>query len=272
MKSLIKADSEEIDKKHSGKFIFSQSAMKSIMESLDGRLTESREISRYLIGLTIFLGLLGTFWGLLETINSVGITSGGINYKVNDRLIFDQNVSNSSDAQARVTKLKGSISEISVSKESISDVSFFSDKKFKNVITGIASTSLNLQNGVTVNIGGLSTTRSDLLEQPYKIGISSTRLILSQGIGTVGATGVVTFFNVEGNLERIRTNDRFKVGLSTETVKVLEVDTLSSRIRVLRPVEAVGVSHTQSTILEEIPRVFTFSSGIETSFPVREDK
>ena len=47
---------------------------------------------------------------------------------------------------------------------------------------------------------------------------------------------------------------------------------MSSRIRVLRPVEAVGVSHTQSTILEEIPRVFTFSSGIETSFPVREDK
>ena len=122
-----------------------------------------------------------------------------------------------------------------------------------------------------VNVGGLSTTKSDLLGS-YKIGISSTRLILSQGIGTAGATGIVTFFNVEGNLERIRTNDRFKVGLSTETVKVLEVDTLSSRIRVLRPVEAVGVSHTQSTILEEIPRVFTFSSGIETSFTLREDK
>ena len=41
----------------------------------------------------------------------------------------------------------------------------------------------------------------------------------------------------------------------------------------MRPVEAVGVSHTQSTILEEIPRVlFTFSSGIETSFPVNEDR
>ena len=44
------------------------------MESLDGRLLETREISRYLIGLSVFLGLLGTFWGLLETINSVGIT------------------------------------------------------------------------------------------------------------------------------------------------------------------------------------------------------
>ena len=36
----------------------------------------------------------------------------------------------------------------------------------------------------------------------------------------------------------------------------------------MRPVEAVGVSHTQSTILEEVPRVFTFSSGIITSFAV----
>ena len=155
-------------------------------------------------------------------VNSVGITSGGINYKVNDRVIFDQNVPNSFDAQAKVTKLKGSISGISVSKESISGIKFYRD--FGKTFVGIASTSLNLQNGVTVNIGGLSTTRSELVGS-YKIGISSTRLILSQGIGTAGATGIVTFFNVEGNIGGIRPNDRFKVGLSTEIVKVLEVDT-----------------------------------------------
>ena len=63
-----------------------------------------------------------------------------------------------------------------------------------------------------------------------------------------------------------------KVGVSTEIVKVLEVDNLSSRIRVLRPVEAVGVSHTQSTILEEIPRVFRFTAGIQSNFPVVEEK
>ena len=202
-------------------------------------------------------------------VNSVGITSGGINYKVNDRVIFDQNVPNSFSAQAKVSKLKGSISGISVSKESISGIKFYRD--FGRTFVGIASTSLNLQNGVTVNIGGLSTTRSELVGS-YEIGISSTKLILSQGIGTAGSTGIVTFFNVDGNIGVIRPNDRFKVGLSTEIVKVLEVDILSSRIRVLRPVEAVGVSHTQSTILEEIPRVFTFSSGIETSFPINEDR
>jgi hypothetical protein len=75
-------------KEHSGKFIFSQSAMTSIMESLDGRLIESREISRYLIGLTVFLGLLGTFWGLLETINSVGVTVNSLNFSEDTQKLF----------------------------------------------------------------------------------------------------------------------------------------------------------------------------------------
>jgi len=47
---------------------------RSILDSISSRLDESRDISRYLIGLLIFLGLLGTFWGLLETIGSVGVT------------------------------------------------------------------------------------------------------------------------------------------------------------------------------------------------------
>ena len=50
----------------------SPQAMRSLLDSLAMRLDESRDISRYLIGLLVFLGLLGTFWGLLQTIGSVG--------------------------------------------------------------------------------------------------------------------------------------------------------------------------------------------------------
>jgi hypothetical protein len=42
------------------------------------RLDESRDISRYLVGLLIFLGLLGTFWGLLETLGGVSGVIGGL--------------------------------------------------------------------------------------------------------------------------------------------------------------------------------------------------
>jgi biopolymer transport protein ExbB/TolQ len=50
------------------------SAMRAIMDSIGARLDEARDISRYMIGLLIFLGLLGTFWGLLQTVGAVGET------------------------------------------------------------------------------------------------------------------------------------------------------------------------------------------------------
>jgi hypothetical protein len=52
----------------------STSSMRSILDSIATRLDESRDIARYLIGLLVFLGLLGTFWGLLGTISSIGNT------------------------------------------------------------------------------------------------------------------------------------------------------------------------------------------------------
>jgi hypothetical protein len=46
--------------------------MRAFLDSLATRLDEARDISRYLTGLLVFLGLLGTFWGLIETVGSVG--------------------------------------------------------------------------------------------------------------------------------------------------------------------------------------------------------
>lgn len=54
--------------------VLSPLSMRSLLDSLASRLDEARDISRYLIGLLIFLGLLGTFWGLLDTVTSVGAT------------------------------------------------------------------------------------------------------------------------------------------------------------------------------------------------------
>ncbi len=54
------------------KLSLSTLALRSLLDSISARLDEARDISRYLIGLLIFLGLLGTFWGLLETVASVG--------------------------------------------------------------------------------------------------------------------------------------------------------------------------------------------------------
>src|SRR5579871_100410 len=50
----------------------SAQTMRAFLDSLANRLDEARDISRYLTGLLVFLGLLGTFWGLIETVGSVG--------------------------------------------------------------------------------------------------------------------------------------------------------------------------------------------------------
>jgi membrane associated rhomboid family serine protease len=50
----------------------SPTSMRALLDSIASRLDESRDISRYLVGLLIFLGLLGTFWGLLDTVSSIG--------------------------------------------------------------------------------------------------------------------------------------------------------------------------------------------------------
>ena len=52
--------------------VLSPLSMRSLLDSLASRLDESRDLSRYLVGLLIFLGLLGTFWGLLATVTSIG--------------------------------------------------------------------------------------------------------------------------------------------------------------------------------------------------------
>lgn len=50
----------------------SMTSLRAMLDSIGTRLDESREIARYLTGLLVFLGLLGTFWGLLETVGSIG--------------------------------------------------------------------------------------------------------------------------------------------------------------------------------------------------------
>jgi len=52
----------------------STNSMRSMLDSIANRLDETRDITRYIVGLLVFLGLLGTFWGLLATIGSIGDT------------------------------------------------------------------------------------------------------------------------------------------------------------------------------------------------------
>lgn len=63
---------------HGAGFRLPAMTMRAMLDSIRLRLDESREVSRYMTGLLIFLGLLGTFWGLLDTVDSVGLVISGL--------------------------------------------------------------------------------------------------------------------------------------------------------------------------------------------------
>ena len=66
-------------------------AMRSLLDTISSRLDENRELSRYMVGLLIFLGLLGTFWGLLLTVSSVSDVINGMSVGSGDiNTLFDQ--------------------------------------------------------------------------------------------------------------------------------------------------------------------------------------
>src|SRR6266568_6517994 len=72
-----------------GRMTISSQTMRGILDSIAARLDEARDLSRYMTGLLIFLGLLGTFWGLIETVSSVGKVIEGLKVGGDAASIFD---------------------------------------------------------------------------------------------------------------------------------------------------------------------------------------
>ncbi len=67
-----------------GRMSLSAMALRSLLDSISTRLDEGRELARYFVGLLIFLGLLGTFWGLSRTVGSIGDVIGSLNVSSED--------------------------------------------------------------------------------------------------------------------------------------------------------------------------------------------
>jgi len=78
------------DQERRGRVRLPAISVRYMLDSISARLDESRDIARYQIGLLIFLGLLGTFWGLLETISSVSLVISGLSVGEGDLVtLFD---------------------------------------------------------------------------------------------------------------------------------------------------------------------------------------
>ena len=78
-----------LGRERTGRMSISQQTMRHLLDSIATRLDEARDISRYMTGLLVFLGLLGTFWGLIETVGSVGHIIDGLKVGGDSGSLFD---------------------------------------------------------------------------------------------------------------------------------------------------------------------------------------
>tara|TARA_R100001594_G_scaffold439_2_gene1654 strand:+ start:3602 stop:17350 length:13749 start_codon:yes stop_codon:yes gene_type:complete len=204
-------------------------------------------------------------------IESIGIQTGGDLYQIGDPAVFDNAGTEGTGVVAKVSTIHGkSVSNISVATSSVTGFEIYGGESYGRY-TLIADNPHNFKNKDTVVVTGLSTTSSQI-DGIYSAGITTNRFVVTGvgtdggGIGTDGVTGLVTYFNVIGDLTypSIAANDI--LGIGTERVRVLNPQPNLSRIRVLRAVDGtVAVAHTVTSFLFQDQRKLTINAGFNTT-------
>jgi hypothetical protein len=190
------------------------------------------------------------------SLDSVNIVSGGSGYKVGDTIVFEPA---NRVALARVEKISGK----DVNYVSAASTTFYNVEITRsNPGEYIAFTEVphSFINGDIVYVSGLSTSTRNL-QRNFVVGISSETYELTSDVDNDTVTGIVTYFNIRGNLNypSLRVDDILQI--ESEKVKVLSIDNLNSRIRVLRAQDGTsGVAHTSTTTLTELTKKLTFAS------------
>ena len=213
-------------------------------------------------------------------IEKVGISSSGDLYRIGDTIEFGTANTNRNQmagfgADIEVSKVLGKrVSSISAASTTITGVEIYpADNGSNGQWNVISDNPHNFKSNELIVISGLSTTSSGL-EGAYNAGITTDAFAMT-GIGTTtvavdttGVTGFVTFFNIGGDLNKIKPNDI--LGIGTEQVKVLNVDDVFSRVRVVRAQNGTtGAAHSVTTIITQVPRIVTIDAGIKTTFTAK---
>ncbi len=190
-----------------------------------------------------------------SSLDSIEVLTPGEDYSVGDIVKFDNTGTNGEGASAIVDRVKGKdVVSIKNTNYSILDVEL-SKLKNSNTIIGICTLPHTLKDVDFVSIVGNYDYRleSNLRIDAY-VGVSSNTLTLVSGISSASTTGIITEFQVVGNLTypNIIENDFYDI--EGETLKILQINQNSSSIKVLR--QSTGIAHTNNTKLVELTRKF----------------
>jgi hypothetical protein len=191
--------------------------------------------------------------GYIEKFN---VLSGGSGYKVDDIVLLDDLSDDKNVPYGNISEIEGkSVISISCTQKTYENVEF-QNYFTENSVIGIASTFHNLNNFDQISIS------FEGKKEPIQaeVRILENKLSLNQNILNSSTTGIITYVGVYGNINypNIIENDFYSIG--SERIKVLEVDTNLSRIKIQRQIDGtIGSSHSIGDVLTELSRKFIFN-------------
>ena len=197
----------------------------------------------------------------LTGINTVTVILPGLNYNVGDRVSFNNDNSGGKGATAKIKTLVGmGLSTVEYSTKQVENISF---QYSNSTITGIATTSHGFNDKDIVVISGISTGELKFAEGPAVISVSSVTAKLQETLELPSTTGITTNIRLdvsasEGSIEVDDT-----IGIGTERLTVLSVDTGFNLYRVRRQA-GFGNTHFQGAVVHVDQRRFTYPVGVKT--------
>lgn len=199
-------------------------------------------------------------------VDEINILNGGLDYQVNDSVIFDDEGTSGFGAIAKISEIGGvGISSISTSTTNFSNVTFISDG---TTTTGIASTYHSLKNNSYVNISGVSTSYFNKIEGFRKISTFNISTRLTSNLGSSSTTGIVTSIQVNEPINSFDVDSQIKI--NNEIVRVIGLDYKNNLINILR--NSGTPSHTTTEVVELLSNKFTFdSSGITSAYSIKNE-
>jgi hypothetical protein len=190
-------------------------------------------------------------------VDEIRVLNPGLDYKVNDIINFSDNTI------AKVDNISGvAITSINVSSTSLDNLEVI---PFKKSYIGIFTGPHELTTSKQFKFNSEFELDKKIIAVPYR-----NTLSLSSKVDPTSTTGIITYFNVNGNLSfPVKENDVYDI--NEEKIKILNIDNESSRIKVLR--DYLGTSgintHEINTTLTENSRKITFNIGLSTSYNLK---
>ena len=188
-----------------------------------------------------------------STINFISINESGTEFKVNDKIKF-----NDPTISASVDQVIGKpIVSIGTTNTVVDNLNF---SILNNKVTGVSTVPHGLSGGDIVEISGISSTNYKNIEGVRTIGISTLVATLSEALADAATTGITTFvtFSERTINRKFKINDVVKI--QSEQFLIIDYDDVNNKHRVKREHNfTTSAPHTAGSLITKLETEFTYS-------------